>query len=136
MLCKPARPHAAVATGHKLGALSPSRQLIVKLLEISERTQILHNALTKKFVLLFHLDTSNFKPWAGVRTSGHVGVLTADMARMCIMTCVSETASLELACLKRACPATRTRAVLFFGQVISKQCSAFSLLIDAPSIMH
>ena len=49
--------------------------------EIETRTQILHNALTQKFVLFFHLDTNNFQPWAGVRTSGHVGVLTADRAR-------------------------------------------------------
>ena len=43
--------------------------------------QILYNALTRKFVLFFHLDTVNFKAWAGARASGHVGVLTADKAR-------------------------------------------------------
>lgn len=75
--------------------------------KMQNRTQILHNALTQKFVLFFHLDTNNFQPWAGVRTSGHVGVLTADKARVLIMIYVGEIVSLELACIKRACPATK-----------------------------
>ncbi|KAK9830574.1 hypothetical protein WJX81_000063 [Elliptochloris bilobata] len=43
-----------------------------------ERPKILYNEGTRKFVLVFHLDSAAFTPVPGAAYSGHVGILTAD----------------------------------------------------------